>query len=187
MAILKHIQCMYGSQCLLPMVHMLHALHSLVLMDHDAKSQNITSVEPVKLTLSMSMCSATAAPAVCPKPGMTLTTPAGNPAWGGCNGTASQTEECSSQRDSNWPPSPEQLHRVQSEVSAQLVSRQLYCHRPEQGPISKPASWEENSTRKSQRFLGKLLKLQCNQAGIGENSTQYIRGWFGHTLRQAHA
>src|SRR5204863_57664 len=39
-----------------------------------------TSVEPVKATLSMSMCSATAAPAVSPYPGTMFRTPGGNPA-----------------------------------------------------------------------------------------------------------
>uniref|UniRef100_A0A0A9H5S5 Rf2c n=1 Tax=Arundo donax TaxID=35708 RepID=A0A0A9H5S5_ARUDO len=39
-----------------------------------------TSVDPVKLTLSTSMCDATAAPAVGPNPGTTLSTPSGTPA-----------------------------------------------------------------------------------------------------------
>ena len=39
-----------------------------------------TSVEPVKATLSTSLCAASAAPAVSPKPGTTLTTPSGTPA-----------------------------------------------------------------------------------------------------------
>ena len=39
-----------------------------------------TSVEPVKATLSTSGCAASAAPAVSPNPGTTLTTPSGNPA-----------------------------------------------------------------------------------------------------------
>ena len=40
----------------------------------------ITSVDPVKATLSMPMCEAIAAPAVGPNPGKILTTPGGNPA-----------------------------------------------------------------------------------------------------------
>jgi len=39
-----------------------------------------TSVDPVKATLSTSLCAASAAPAVSPKPGTTLTTPSGTPA-----------------------------------------------------------------------------------------------------------
>jgi hypothetical protein len=41
---------------------------------------NCTSVDPVKATLSISMCSDMAAPAVGPYPGRILTTPAGIPA-----------------------------------------------------------------------------------------------------------
>jgi hypothetical protein len=37
-------------------------------------------VEPVKATLSTSICPASAAPAVSPNPGTTLTTPSGTPA-----------------------------------------------------------------------------------------------------------
>lgn len=40
-----------------------------------------TSVEPVKATLSTSMCSAMAIPAVGPYPGITFTTPGGKPAY----------------------------------------------------------------------------------------------------------
>ena len=40
-----------------------------------------TSVDPVNATLSTSLCAASAAPAVSPKPGTTLTTPSGTPAW----------------------------------------------------------------------------------------------------------
>jgi hypothetical protein len=40
----------------------------------------ITSVDPVKATLSMPMCEAIAAPAVGPNPGKILMTPGGNPA-----------------------------------------------------------------------------------------------------------
>ena len=39
-----------------------------------------TSVEPVKATLSTSLCAASAAPAVSPNPVTTLTTPSGTPA-----------------------------------------------------------------------------------------------------------
>lgn len=41
----------------------------------------ITSVEPVKATLSISIWWEIAAPAVGPKPGTIFTTPGGNPAW----------------------------------------------------------------------------------------------------------
>lgn len=40
-----------------------------------------TSVDPVKATLSISMCSEMAAPAVWPYPGTILMTPGGNPAY----------------------------------------------------------------------------------------------------------
>ncbi len=41
----------------------------------------LTSVDPVKATLSTSMCSLSAAPAVGPYPGIMFTTPGGNPTY----------------------------------------------------------------------------------------------------------
>lgn len=55
-------------------------MHSYILCTSNKGQHLITSVEPVKATLSTFICFAIAAPAVGPKPGMTLITPGGKPA-----------------------------------------------------------------------------------------------------------